>query len=171
MVSLLLSFILRAILKTRVRCSVLFRSPYFLSFADFFAKYAADSALLLPDILPYFMPFFYSFQNLTFKCDCIMDYVIHQLFSLRLGVPLSQELGRQDLLSSQQSFTFSPLKFVKLCWTHWLYSSLTSGLLSFHIRLFAMWLLADFNLVRSLNLQLTVYIGCSFFTTYVFSML
>ena len=92
-----------------------------------------------------------------FKFDCIIDFSSCHQVSLCLGVPflhpqvLSQTLRRQDLIFSRQSFTFFPLKFAKIFGTHWLYSSLTSVLSSFHIRLFGMWLLADFNWVHSVK--------------------
>ena len=88
-----------AILKIRWCCSVLFRSTHFLSFTHFFAKHTADFALLLlPGLLHFLCPF------------------SHHQVSLHLGAPfvhpqvLSQALRRQDLISFQQSFTFSLLK-------------------------------------------------------------
>ena len=105
-----------------------------------------------------FYALFPFFLKLTFKFDCIIDCVIPlpglvlprcAFHPSRILIRRIKKKARFNFLPA--IFTFSALKFVKVFCTHWLYSSLTSGLLSFHIRLFAMWLLADFNLVRSLK--------------------
>ena len=140
MMFLLFLFILQAILKMRLDCSVLFRPLNFLSFSDFFAKYVADFALLFATRYSslLFMSSFHSFQSLHFSFIALTLSSHHQVL-LHLGAPfvqpqvLPQALWRQDLICSQQSFTFSPLTFVKDSWTYWLYSSLASGLFSFHI--------------------------------------
>ena len=114
-----------------------------MSFADFSAKYTADFALLFA-------------TSLRLSLIALSTVSSHHQVSLRLGAPfvrpqvLSEASVRQDLISSQ-SFTFSPLKFAKVSRTHLIYSSRTSSLFSFHIRLFGMWLMAGFNFVHSLK--------------------
>ena len=148
----------------RLRCSVLFRFPNFYHLQISLQNIQLILLFfLLASILLYFLslfPFLPKHRKIIFKAlfsKVLSTMSFHYQVSLQLGAPfvhvqvLSQALRRQDLISSQQSFTFSPLKFVKASWTHWIYSSLTSGLFSFHFRIFCMWLLAVFNLVHSLK--------------------
>ena len=94
----------------------------FLSLADFFAKYTADFAVLFAtrhssysSLL--FKPFFRSFQNLRLNLTALSTESCHHQASFCLGAPfvhpqvLSQASRRQDLISSQQSFTYFLLKF------------------------------------------------------------
>lgn len=131
----LLSFlILRLVLKMRLHCSELFVTCRFAKYtADFAVLFATRHSSLL------FKPFFRSFQNLRLNLTALSTESCHTQASFCLGAPfvhpqvLSQASRRQDLISSQQSFTYFLLKFVKVSQTHWIYSSLTSSPFTYHI--------------------------------------
>ena len=104
-----------------------------------------------------FYALFPFFPKLIFKFDCIIKCVIPSpgLLAPRCTFRPSKSLitsiikARFNLLSAIIYILL--IKIVKVSWTCWLYSGLTSGLFSFHICLFGMWLLGDFNLVHSLK--------------------